>query len=623
MINIKKNNYLSVLVLTLLVFIGLFAVSGCTEQAGNAENTDMGAHQNPDPAGPFKINVMLDPQTPKVGKNKITISVKDLNGNPVNSAKLKIVAVMPAMGSMPAMYAPADMQETKPGVYEGEFEPTMSGEWPLTIDIEAENMGKGSITYDLATGRRGLRCATCKSMTGNTNDKIMASGSQLDPAGPYRVKVNVNPEKPKVGINQVKIIVEDKEGNTIRGADLKAVAIMPAMGSMPAMYAPAEMQETSPGVYQGEFEPTMSGEWPLTIDIVTDTMGQGSITYDLATGRKGLRCANCKGPESSTEGSIQVDNYRRQLIGVTTTKAERQDLVKQIRAAGRITYDETRLVDVTLKFNGWVGKLQANYTGIPVRKGDPLFTVYSPDLLAAQEEYLETFRRSNKTQSTRMLRAARRKLLLWDLSEQQITALEKNGKASEYISINSPASGIVVIKNIVEGSAIKTGEKLFRIADVSQVWAEAQIYDYEIPLVKIGMPANVILPELQDREFASQVSYIYPYMQSDTRTAKVRLVLNNTDGFLRPDMYVQIHLKAILSNRLVVPESAVLYAGQTRVVFVDLGEGRLQPRRIKTGVRNQQYIEVLEGLESGEVVVTSGNFLIASEAKLKTGVDQW
>ena len=468
----------------------------------------------------------------------------------------------------------------------------------------------------------------CTEQSSNPDSTILntqaSTQEKLDPAGPYRVKVTVNPEKPKVGINQVKIKVEDDKGNAIRGAHLKTVAVMPSMGSMPAMYAPAEMQETSPGIYEGEFEPTMSGEWPLTIDITTEAMGQGSITYDLATGRKGLRCANCKGSaESMAEDSILVDNYRRQLIGVTTSKVERQDLVKNIRAAGSISYNETGLVDVTLKFNGWVGKLHANYTGIAVQKGAPLFTVYSPDLLAAQEEYLETARRNRQKPANRMLQAAHRKLLLWDLSEKQIAKLKKNGKAAEYVTIFSPANGIVIMKNIVEGSAIKAGEQLFRIADLSTVWVKAQIYDYEIPLVKTGMPANVILPDLQDREYAGQISYIYPYMQDDTRTASVRLELDNADGFLRPDMYAHIHLKAVLKNRLLVPENAVLYAGQTRVVFVDLGEGRLQPRRIKIGARNQQYIEVLAGLESGDMVVTSGNFLIASEAKLKTGMDQW
>ncbi len=464
---------------------------------------------------------------------------------------------------------------------------------------------------------------SCTEQTSNPNNAGMSMQEKLDAAGPYQVKVTVNPEKPKVGINQIKVTVKDNKGNAIRGANLKTVAVMPSMGSMPAMYAPADMQETSPGVYEGEFEPTMSGEWPLTIDITTEAMGPGSITYDLATGRKGVRCANCKGTGESIAGTILVDNYRRQLIGVTTATVERQDLVKNIRAAGSISYDETRLVDVTLKFNGWVGTLDANYTGIAVRKGDPLFTVYSPDLLAAQEEYLETVRRNRKKPSNRMLRAAHRKLLLWDLSEKQIAKLKKKGKAAEYVTIYSPASGVVVMKSIVEGSAIKTGEQLFRIADLTKVWVKAQIYDYEIPLVKTGMPANVILPDLQDREYTGQISYIYPYMQDDTRTASVRLALDNADGFLRPEMYAHIHLKAVLNNRLLVPESAVLYAGQARVVFVDLGEGRLQPRRIKTGARNQQYIEVLAGLESGDRVVTSGNFLIASEAKLKTGIDQW
>lgn len=437
-------------------------------------------------------------------------------------------------------------------------------------------------------------------------------------AGPYKVRVEVNPETPKVGRNKVSIWLQNKVGEPVSGATLKAVAVMPSMGSMPAMYAPAEMIETDPGLYEGEFEPSMGGEWPLTIEI-NSTVGSGEITFDLATGRKGLRCSACGG-QNNTPGTIHVDPARRQLIGITTGSVEQKNLYLTIRAAGKITYDESQLNDVTLKFDGWIGKLYANVVGKSVKKGQPLFTVYSPELMTTQEEYLQFLTRGK---DKRLIQATHRRLRLWNLSAQQISDLEKRGKAQEYVPILAPNDGIVIDKQIVAGSAFKAGERLLRTADISHVWVEAQVYDYELPLIKIGMKANVVLPELQDREYPAEIKFIYPFMESDTRTARIRVVLDNTDGFLRPEMYAHIHLKADLGNRLLVPESAVLYAGQSRVVFLDMGEGKLLPRKIKTGQRNRQWIEVLEGLNEGDKVVTSGNFLIAAESKLKAGVEQW
>jgi len=442
-------------------------------------------------------------------------------------------------------------------------------------------------------------------------------------AGPFKVRAALDPETPKVGKNRVTIWVQDETGQPLAGATLKAVAVMPAMGSMPAMYAPAEMSEIEPGRYEGEFQPSMGGEWPLTVEIEA-AVGKGSITFDLATGRKGLRCATCGGPGSEGRadipGTVRVDPARRQLIGITTGRVKQKKLRVTIRAAGSVTYDETRLSDVALKFNGWIGELHANAIGKSVKKGEPLFTVYSPELLSAQEEYLEIFKRSA---GGKMREVARRRLHLWDISEAQIKQLEKRGKAQEYIAILAPASGVVIDKQVVAGSAFRAGQQLLRIADLSQVWVEAQVYDYELPLIKMGMKARVVLPELQDREFRARVNFIYPFMEGDTHTVRVRVALDNSDGFLRPDMYAHIHLKATPGKRLVVPESAVLYSGQSRVVFLDLGDGRLAPRKIKTGQRSRKWIEVLEGLEAGDTVVTSGNFLIAAESKLKAGVESW
>jgi len=456
------------------------------------------------------------------------------------------------------------------------------------------------------------------------NGSVFAAGADFFDVGPFKVRAVVDPEAPKVGKNRVTIWVQDETGKPLNGATLKVVAVMPAMGSMPAMYAPAEMSETESGQYEGVFEPSMGGEWPLTIDIETDT-GKGSITFDLATGRKGLRCATCGGAGADVPGTVRVDPARRQLIGITTGRVKQKKLRITTRAVGAVTYDETRLRDVALKFNGWIGELYADAIGKPVEKGKPLFTVYSPELLAAQEEYLETLRRvsSKAGHGQQRLEAARRRLRLWDLTAAQIERLEKRGKAQEYVPILAPASGVVIDKQVVEGSAFKTGQLLLRVADLSQVWVEAQVYDYELPLIKTGMKAKVVLPELQDRDYPATIDYIYPFMEGDTRTARVRVVLDNRDGSLRPQMYAHIHLKAKLDKRLVVPESAVLYTGQSRVVFLDLGDGRLAPRKIKTGQRSRKWIEVLEGLEAGDTVVTSGNFLIAAESKLKAGVESW
>ncbi|HHJ15750.1 MAG TPA: efflux RND transporter periplasmic adaptor subunit [Gammaproteobacteria bacterium] len=474
-------------------------------------------------------------------------------------------------------------------------------------------------------------------------------------AGPYQVSVVVEPDPPKVGRNHITVLVQDAQDQPVTGAEVRAIAQMPAMGSMQAMIAAADIEETAPGRYQGDFELSMSGAWPLAVDVHSEALGHGDLTFDMATGRKGLglatatpgdishyTCSMHPSVKSATpgtcpicamnlvpvtkqevqSGSILVDARRRQLIGVTTGVVERKHLRQTIRAAGQVTYDETRLTDISLKFDGWIGELTADYVGVPVRKGQTLFSVYSPELVSAQDEYLESLHR-RKLDTDSLLGAARRRLSLWDIGPAQIRALEKRGRAAEYVPILSPVGGTVIEKLIVAGTAVKAGMKLLRIADLSRVWVEGQVYEYELPYVQVGMAAEVVLPEMPGRTFPSKVAYLYPYLESDTRTARVRVELPNPDGLLRPDMYAHVHLKVDLGERLVVPEGAVLYAGESRVVFLDLGEGRLQPRKIKTGLRNGDDIEVLDGLEAGDRVVTSGNFLIAAESKLKAGIDQW
>jgi len=214
--------------------------------------------------------------------------------------------------------------------------------------------------------------------------------------------------------------------------------------------------------------------------------------------------------------------------------------------------------------------------------------------------------------------------MLWDISPAQVRAIERRGEAYEYLPIFAPKSGTVVEKMVNEGSHMKTGDMLLRIADLSTVWIDAEVYEADLPLIEKGMPAEISLPYGPNKQYQAKVDYIYPYLEGMTRTARIRLVLDNPDGALKPDMYAQVKLQADLGRRLMVPEDAVLVAGESRVVFKDMGEdGKLKPARVKTGQRVDGFVEITEGLDPGDDIITSGNFLIASEAKLKTGIEQW
>ncbi len=453
-------------------------------------------------------------------------------------------------------------------------------------------------------------------------------------AGPFTVQVGLESERPRIGNNRVTFRLLDKQNEPVADAGIQAFAEMPAMGAMPAMRAPVEITAEQPGVYTGEFDIAMDGAWPLTVSIESATLGSAELSLDMSTSRAGLRLPAGSAIQSGSvitatssatatqPGTIFVDARRRQSIGVTTGQAELGELTITIRAAGQVEFDETGFTDVSLKFGGWVGTLDADSLGTLVRKGQRLFTVYSPALVSTQQEYLDTLHwRRDRNDS--LLEAARKRLSRWDIGEAQISELEKRGTVEEYLSIVSPASGAVVEKHIVAGSAFKAGTTLLRIADLSNVWVTGQVYEYELPLVRVGMAAEIVLPDLPGTTFHGTVAYIYPYLEGNTRTARIRVELQNSGQVLRPDMYAQMRLEINVGQRLMIPESAVLFAGESRVVFIDLGDGRLQPRKIKTGLRNSNFIEVTNGLDAGDVVVTSGNFLIAAESKLKAGIDQW
>lgn len=477
----------------------------------------------------------------------------------------------------------------------------------------------------------GIAAFLFNARSGEPGHRHVATASELPRfrAGELQIGIATQPETPRVGDNTLLLELRRLDGTPLDGATVQAFAEMPAMGAMPAMRAPAGLERTGPGRFQGTVSLSMRGDWPLTVNITLPDGSARRLQFDLATGRQGLDIASGGSPlngsraAADSDNAITVDNRRRQLIGLTTREATHQDLTRQIRAVGRVAFDERRLSQVTVRFDGFIGELHADFVGAPVTRGQVLFTVYSPDLLAAQEEYLEILKRRRGGAGDPTIEAARQRLRLWDLAAEEIDALERRGTPRAYMPIRAPRSGTVIERNIAAGGAAAKGRTLLSIADLSRVWVEADVYAADLELVRPGAEATVTLTNLPGQSHTATVEYVYPYLDEATRTGRVRLSLENPDGSLKPAMYAEVSLHADLGRRLAVPEEAVIVAGDTRVVFVDLGDGRLNPVRIHTGRSAGGYTEVLEGLSTGDRVVTSGNFLVAAETRLKTGLMQW
>jgi Cu(I)/Ag(I) efflux system membrane fusion protein len=336
-------------------------------------------------------------------------------------------------------------------------------------------------------------------------------------------------------------------------------------------------------------------------------------------------------PSEESAGTITVPVERLQAIGVRYELVARRPLDKVIRTVGRVAVDERRLAKVTVKFHGWIEKLNVSAEGDHVAKGQVLFTIYSPDLVATQEEYLlalqsvKTLGGSEFPEVARgakeLLESARHRLHLWDIEEEHIRDLERTGKVLRTLPIHSPITGTVIRKEVLQGTHVEPGQELYTIADLSHIWILADIYEYELAFVKTGQKAAVTLSYEPGTALTGHVGFIYPTLDPKTRTAKVRSELDNPDERLKPAMYANVELKVDLGNRLAVPQEAVIESGQKQIAFVHHGGGKLEPRLISTGVKTGTHSEVLEGLREGEHVVTSANFLIDSESRLKSVVD--
>ncbi|MCH8276801.1 MAG: efflux RND transporter periplasmic adaptor subunit [Bacteroidetes bacterium] len=320
--------------------------------------------------------------------------------------------------------------------------------------------------------------------------------------------------------------------------------------------------------------------------------------------------------EDESAGTVRIDAATVQNIGVKTTVVERRPLSRTIRTVGRVDYDETRITDVNTKMSGWVEKLFVNYTGQRVKKGQPLLEIYSPELVSAQEEYLIAL---NSQQG--LLRSTKRRLLYWDITEAQIAELARNRKVSRTMTVYSPQEGVVVHKAVYQGAHIKAGQHLYRIADLSQVWVYADIYEYEFPWIKEGQVAEVELSYSPGKTLTGEVVYVYPFMEKETRTVKVRMAFPNDDLSLKPAMYANVKIKPLISlDAIAVPVQAVIHSGVRTVIIKSLGNGKFRPVEITLGVEADGFYEVIDGIVAGDIVVTSSHFLIDSESNLKAAL---
>jgi len=334
--------------------------------------------------------------------------------------------------------------------------------------------------------------------------------------------------------------------------------------------------------------------------------------------------------EEVAPGTVQISPEKQQLIGVKFGTVEMKPLEKVIRTVGRIDYDEKRIVTVSPKIGGWIEDLYVDFTGRFVKQGEPLLTIYSPELVSTQEEYLIALRAKRDLSKSpfpevassgdSLADSAKRRLKLWDINDDQIKALEESGQAKKTLTLYSPFSGFVLEKSAYKGMNVMPGMALYKLADLSVVWLYADIYEYELPFIRLGQQASIQLTYLPGEAFTGKAVYIYPALNPETRTAKVRFEIPNSHERLKPEMYANVEIKVHLGQRLVVPEGAIIDTGLRQLAIVDKGSGYFEPREVKVGAKVENYYEVIKGLKAGERVVTSANFLIDSESKLKEAV---
>ncbi len=336
--------------------------------------------------------------------------------------------------------------------------------------------------------------------------------------------------------------------------------------------------------------------------------------------------------DEDVEG-IKIDPVTVQNIGVKIETVEKRKLEKTIRTIGKVEYDETKVYNINIKIMGWVEKLYVDYTGKYVQKGQPLLEIYSPELVSTQEEYLQAIKYQKKMLSSssveaqkstnELVESSKRRLQYWDISEKDIDELEKRSTPKKTMTIYSPEDGIVTDKMVLQGQNIMAGMELYKIADLSNVWVIADVYQYEVPWIKNGQEVELNLSYLPGKSYKGRVTFIYPFLNEESKTVKVRVEVKNTANYdFKPGMFANVTIKSPVSFETIsVPEQSLIRSGERTIAVISLGGGYFDPREVKTGVIASGYVQILEGVKEGEKIVTSSQFLIDSESNLKAAIN--
>jgi RND family efflux transporter MFP subunit len=369
--------------------------------------------------------------------------------------------------------------------------------------------------------------------------------------------------------------------------------------------------------------------------IPLETAPSPDVSSDQRSGSPEQRGASAGGENSGgVAPQIQISPERQQQIGVRFAEARRTPAAVEIQAVGKVAFDETQITHIHTKVTGWIEEVFADYVGAPVRKGQPLFTIYSPDLVASQQEYVLALRarrelgRSSFSEiadgARSLVDSARQRLELWDLTPAQLRVLEKTGQISRAVTVFSPVSGVVTERAAYHhGRYVTPDMDLYTIADLSRVWVEARVYESEMTHVRVGQVVQAVLPyDAERKPLEGRVSFVAPFLDPTTRTVQVRMDFPNADLTLKPETFVKVMLKRDLGPQLVVPREAVMDTGELQYVFVDRGKGYLEPRKVHAGAEVAEGGRViLDGLHEGERVVTAANFILDSESRLKGAFD--
>lgn len=399
----------------------------------------------------------------------------------------------------------------------------------------------------------------------------------------------------------------DKPGKAPDGMDLVpkyADEDIPASGGQPGPHEKKVLYWYAP--MNPQYHSDRPGKSPMGMDLLPKYAGDGETKM--------------------APGTVKLSPERQQLIGVRTATVERERLTRTLRTTGTLTADETKIAHVHVKVKGWIEKVYVDFVGQLVKKGQPIFTVYSPDLVATEQEYLIALRGENELGKApyreisegaqSLLSATRDRLRLWDINDAQIEQLEKTKKVERTLTFYSPVTGFVTDRKAFPNTSVNPDTELYTVADLSSVWVNADVYEYEALYVHLGQRATMRLSYSQGKSYTGQVTYVYPTVDPQTRTVKVRLEFPNPNFDLKPQMFADVELNLDYGTKVLVPAEAVLDSGSRQTVFVAKGDGYFEPRDIKVGPRVDGKLVVLSGLKPGETIVTSGNFLVDSESRL-------